>query len=152
MFIIASNVLLQVIVLHKSHGDQAFESSRILKLSMCSVMEFLACVAGYSVICMFLTTSKPISRAFIKKLLISLAFPEGLKCVSIVLQLFDCEPNMLFLLGALTLSIQLSSVQSVTNLPAEKVSIGSALALCFRLLVRSNFLSVSDLWSIGIIS
>ena len=84
-------------------------------------------------------------------LYIALSFPEFFKTSACLLQMFDNEPTSLFLIGALITSIQLTSLQSITNLPADKLFIGTLVATCVKLIMRCIFYSFADVLRLGII-
>jgi len=105
--------------------------------------------------CLYLTPSARAalgrqSRVFIK-LYLSLASPELIQGAAIILQIFDTESSMLFLLALLILSIQFLCFQCLTNIRTIKLVLCAVLVAAGRIALRYAMYSPSDIWKLGLI-
>ena len=90
-------------------------------------------------------------KKFKRKIYVALAFPEIFKVAAVLLQIFDNEPTLLFLIGLLILSIQQTSLGSVTSILTPKLNVIIFIAVLLRLLVRSCFHRIFDVWLLGVV-
>lgn len=90
------------------------------------------------------------SRVFIK-LYLSLASPELIRGIAIILQIFDNESSMLLLLALLILSIQFLCFQCLTNIRTIKLVLCAVLVAAGRIALRYAMYSPSDIWKLGFI-
>ena len=89
---------------------------------------------------------------FERKIYVALAFPEIFKVAAILLQIFDDEPTLLLLIGLLIISIQLTSLESVTSIPPHKLNTIIFAAALLRFLVRCLFHNMQNVWLLGMVS
>jgi len=148
LLIVVVNWLLMAVVQHEfTLAAPGLVFTRCLFLLLVSAAEHLAFVA---VMAMFLYFS-PVSRYLFahqsklkRKLYMALAFPELFKTLVVLLQVFDSEPSLLLLFGALVISMQHASLQSITNIKSIQLSLFLCLAVLARILIRSIFFGVSE--------
>ena len=88
---------------------------------------------------------------FKRKVYVALAFPEIFKVAAVLLQIFDNEPSLLLLIGLLIISIQQTSLESVTSISTPKLNMIIFVAVSLRLLVRCFFYRFYDVWLLGIV-
>lgn len=88
----------------------------------------------------------------VNKVYLSVGFPEILKLVAILLQMFDNEGNLLFLIGLLTLSIQCMAFRCLTNLGKDKIVLAALMTITIRTLVKYVFYTTQDILRIGVIN
>jgi hypothetical protein len=83
------------------------------------------------------------------RLFLAMLFPESFKAVAIVLYAFDSEPELVFLLCLLVLSIQYEAVQSVTDMSAKHLCCCFAFGLMARVSIKLLFYSTKQMWLMG---
>ena len=154
LLVMLLNTVLKTVILHKPHGDDKYlDPAQVFRLFVIAAFEYMCLLAGYLSILFWHIPGRramalPASRW---RCYLALSFPEVTKTVAIVLQLFDCEPSMLLLLGLLIVSIQHYSLQSVTRLSSTWLAWGSIVALALKLFIRWRFHSTKEIWDMGII-
>lgn len=89
---------------------------------------------------------------FKRKIYVALAFPEIFKVAAVLLQIFDNEPTLLLLIGLLIISIQQTSLESVTSIPLHKLNMIIFFAALLRFFVRCLFHRFADVWLLGVVS
>ena len=89
---------------------------------------------------------------FERKIYVALAFPEIFKVAAVLLQIFDDEPTLLLLIGLLIISIQLTSLESVTSISPHKLNTIIFVAALLRFLVRCLFHNRQNVWLLGMVS
>ena len=89
---------------------------------------------------------------FERKIYVALAFPEIFKVAAVLLQIFDDEPTLLLLIGLLIISIQLTSLESVTSISPHKLNTIIFVAALLRFLVRCLFHKRQNVWLLGMVS
>lgn len=82
----------------------------------------------------------------------AVTYPEFFKCGASLLQIFDDDTIVLFMFGALIVSVQHTSLQSIVQLPNDKLVVVTVLAVVARVLVRCCFYSLDDVLLLGCIS
>jgi hypothetical protein len=147
------NTALKTIVLHISRGENFFDAREIGFFFAASVLEYAALFVGYlSVIFLKFGNQRQALWTTCKfRIYLALSFPELLKLVALALQLFDCEPIMLMLLGLLVMSIQHFSMCSVTTILPGSVVAGVVLSTGLKMWIRMLVHPLSDTWTLGVI-
>jgi membrane-associated HD superfamily phosphohydrolase len=154
LLVILLNSALQTVILHVLHGDEYLESRQIGKIVLLGVLEYITLFIGYlAVIVTDSEQRRQLSLAANKfRLYLALSFPEVLmKMIAISLQLFDCEPTVLFLLAVLIISIQNFSMGWVTTLSPSKLIVGTMISILLKLGLRMMAYPPSDVWMMGIL-
>lgn len=90
-------------------------------------------------------------KKFKRKVYLALAFPEIFKVAAVLLQIFDNEPTLLFLIGLLIVSIQQISLESVTSISTHKLNLIIFVAVFLRFTIRSLFHHITDIWLLGMV-
>lgn len=88
---------------------------------------------------------------FNARVYLALQFPELFKLAVPVIQIFDTEPNLLFLFGLVILSIQSLAFRTATNMSSKRVSILMCIALVLRIAVRCWFYTIPQQMLIGLV-
>jgi signal transduction histidine kinase len=130
-----------------------FRSNSISDINA-GVLEYITLFIGYlAVIVTDSEQRRQLSLAANKfRLYLALSFPEVLmKMIAISLQLFDCEPTVLFLLAVLIISIQNFSMGWVTTLSPSKLIVGTMISILLKLGLRMMAYPPSDVWMMGIL-
>jgi hypothetical protein len=159
--IIVMNMTLKLMVLRNSTYKQ-LDWYNVLHAAISSALEHVSVTIAVITGVWFMPQSKSLqlrsSWASTLRIYLSIALPELLRATAIVLQLFDTEPSLRLLLGALLLAVQAVSFQT-TYLISDRSSSNSKyplLVLCSmaaivsRVLVKLFFYSLSDIWLVGI--
>jgi hypothetical protein len=90
-------------------------------------------------------------RKFDTRVYLAMQFPELFKVGVIAMQIFDTEPNLLFLFGLVVLSVQSLSFRTVTNMSSNNVSVCMTVAVLCRLVVRYGFYTIPQQMLIGLV-
>ncbi len=85
------------------------------------------------------------------RVLLSMLFPDMLKLAVFILQIFDTEPNLLFLLGLIIISIQSLAFQVATGININLVILWCGTVIILRFLLRFLFYSISQQMHLGFI-
>jgi sensor histidine kinase regulating citrate/malate metabolism len=88
---------------------------------------------------------------FKRKVYVALAFPEIFKVAAVLLQIFDNEPTLLLLIGLLILSMQQTSLESVTSTTTSKLNGIIVVAVLLRFVVRCFLHRFYDVWLLGLV-
>ena len=81
---------------------------------------------------------------------VALQFPELFKLSVAAMQIFDTEPNLLFLFGFVVLSVQNLSFRTATKMSSIAGSVSMMLAVMARLLARNAFYTMPQQLIIGL--
>ena len=90
-------------------------------------------------------------RIFNARVYLALQFPELFKLAVLVIQIFDTEPNLLFLFGLVILSIQSLAFRTATNMSSNRVSILMCIAVSTRITVRCLFYTIPQQMLLGLV-
>jgi hypothetical protein len=152
--VIGVNAGLKLSVLHHTRYEEIFTLGTLFHLLSSCIIEHAIFILA-AVVFLWIT---PSSRHLInghskvlRKIYVSLTFPEIFKFTAVLLQIFDNESTLLLLIGALIASIQLTALQSVTNTSLNRLLMIMVAAEGLRLLLRCAFFSVPDVILLGII-
>ena len=148
---IVINCFFKLIVLHNSYPDEysnmyiscIFFSSTILEHLI-----FITCIF-MSVLALRRTLS--MDEIFLRHLYISISFPEVGKVPILLLLTWDNGDDLLFLVGLLTASIQLLSLQAVSRASTVQLATTLSFAIAIRTSCRLLFYSLKDVYWLGII-
>lgn len=147
---IVINYLFKFVVLHNSYSDE-YSNLYISCIFLCSTLiehlAFLTCIF-MSVLALrrTLSTDEPILR----QLYISISFPEVGKVPILLLLTWDNGEDLLFLVGLLTASIQLLSLQAVSRASTVQLATTLTFAIVIRASCRLLFYSLKDVYWLNI--
>lgn len=79
----------------------------------------------------------------------SIAFPEMMKIIALMLQIFDTDPTLFALFGLMIMSLQLLLLSCITELSHRMQGVGTALLLAAHLSVKYAFYSIADIRRLG---
>ena len=126
--------------------------TNLLHAASCSVLEQASLLASVAIG----LTINPLTKHYVSrhckiksKLYLSLIFPEVIRCVAIILQIFDPEPSLLLLIACLIFSIQSMSFRALVHVNKKQYIIAVVLALLSRVFVKYFFYSTSDIGKLG---
>jgi hypothetical protein len=152
--ILCVSAILKVLILNKTAYERMNSYLSIQHLVLTTIAEHalasLGMFIGIGIVYKVTQLSSGGLMETLKRLYIAAAFPETIKVVAIVMQLFDVEPTLLLLMGMLMLSIQVISLQSVFNIAYAPLLLSVTLATAFRVLVRVFTYSGIDIWTMGV--
>jgi hypothetical protein len=150
------NAILKISVLHRSIYRNVFRfnpASHLLASTLCEHGAFVCAVmAGLWLMPNTRHLMLDGRNRFKRKIYVAVAFPEIFKIAAVLLQIFDNEPTLLLMVGLLIISIQQTSLQSVTNLPLYRLNYIILSAVGVRFLMRVLFHKLSDVWMMGLVS
>lgn len=147
--IIILNTTLDVILLHESVMNSWSLLSLIFRLLISNFIDHLAFTLSVGLILVIRNDVQMILNSayskYYRKLYFALAFPEYLRTIAIILQLFDSETEILTLLSLLLLSIQCQSIQSFTGKPFHRILVAIIFGALIRISIRSLLYEKTDL-------
>ena len=126
----------------------------IMHVVCASIIDQVILVA-FAAVCLYFTPFA--TAALVKqnriwvKLYLSLVSPELIRGFALILQIFDSESSMLFLVGCLILSLQFLCFQCLTNIRTTKLVVCAVLVVLSRIAVRYDMYSLPDIWNLGVI-
>lgn len=150
------NAILKIFILHRSIYRNVFRFSPAFHLLSSTLCEHGIFIGAVMVGLWLMPNTRHLMtdgrNRFKRKIYVAVAFPEIFKVAAILLQIFDNEPTLLLMVGLLIISIQQTSLQSVTNLPLYRLNYIILSAVAVRFFMRNLFHRFSDVWLMGLVS
>lgn len=115
-------------------------------------MEFAIFALGISISFPFLASSSNDSENKLSRLYLAVLFPESFRVIAIVLHAFDSEPNLLFLLGLLIISMQFVSLHSLFHAMSGWIYMGFVVGILSKIMVKMLFYTWHDMILLGAFS
>ncbi len=150
---VLASTILKLIIL-----NSLYEKAKVYEMihALCAtVLELTVYLSIYGATLSFFSTSTERNRMKTDsntRFFLALLFPESFKAIAIVLYAFDSEPELLFLLCLLVLSIQFEAVQSVTNMSAKHLTLCFVFGLLARVSIKLLFYSTKQVWRLGVLT
>lgn len=157
MAVIVPDIVLKAVVLHKTFYSSFSGGYQLVHLTSASFIEHVTFIVTFILVYIIVPSTRATFISFCKKLnsklYLSIALPECFKGVAVIIQIFEQDPLLLFLLSTLVLSMQHVSFYSLTGprLSSPQLICALAVATIAKTLTRRMFFSPKSVAFMGII-